>query len=397
MGLNKKYKGYRSFRYVKGDYREFKLAKEVDRVPHYAVPVTKPQEEKVQSLLEKCIMISIHDHPTVFPYDMNEVFDYIRYGREIMGYEGLSVSGLDAIFDGLGDGTNSVYSRVPWKWDSVVFEIGMRLSDIAHQDFVIKGEKVDDIKRAHREGKVAAILHIEGAMPVENEIDRVDVLHGFGVRCMGLVYSESNAIGSGLREEKDGGLTKFGHQVVTRMNKVGIAIDLAHVGDETSLDAIAASKEPTFITHAGARGLWNTFRMKPDKVLQACAEKGGVIGIEAAPHTTLTKKHPSHSIESFMEHFEYVSKLVGIEHTSFGPDTLFGDHVGLHHAFAKELSVKDFQRGVQFKEVPYVKGLENPSDYPNIVRWLVKEGYSDGEIAKVVGENTLRVLGRAWK
>jgi membrane dipeptidase len=397
LGLHKKYDGYKSFEYEKGDFREFKLAKEIGRVEPYVVPISKTEEERVQGLFEKCVVISIHDHPTVFPDDMREIFEYIRYARAMLGFEGLSVSGLDAIFDGLGDGTNSIYARVPWKWESVVHEIGMRLSDMAHQDFVIRGEKVEDIKRAHREGKVALVLHIEGAMPIENEVDRVDVLHGLGVRCMGLVYSESNALGSGLREEKDGGLTKFGYQVVERMNKVGMAVDLAHVGDKTSLDAIEASKAPTFITHAGSRTLWKSFRMKPDDVLRACAEKGGVIGIEAAPHTTLTPTHPLHSIDSYMEHFEFVSKLVGIEHTTFGPDTLFGDHVGLHHVFTKELSIKDFHKGVEFTEVPYVKGLENPSEFPNIVRWLVKNGYSDGEVEKAVGGNTLRVLETAWK
>src|SRR6185369_10019056 len=100
----------------------------------------------------------------------------------------------------------------------------------------------------------------------------------------------------------DGGLTDFGHKVVGRMNKLGMAIDVSHSGDQTALDTIEASDKPIFITHVGARALWDTVRMKPDHVMQACAAKGGVIGIEAAPHTTLTQEHLEHSIESFMEH-----------------------------------------------------------------------------------------------
>ena len=397
MGLGKKYNGYKSFEYLNGDIKVFKLVREVDRVSSTKIKLSKTEEERVDQILAKNIVISIHDHPSVFPEDIELVHEYIRYGREVMGYEGLSVSGLDAVFDGLGDGTNTILSKYPWKWESVVYEIGMRLSDIAHQDFVIRGEKVEDIERAHREGKIALVLHIEGAMPIENELDRVDVLYGLGVRCMGLVYSESNALGAGLREKNDGGLTNFGYQVVDRMNKIGMAVDLAHVGDKTSLDAIEASSMPVFITHAGARALWNTSRMKPDKVLQALADKKGVIGIEAAPHTTLTEKHKNHSIESVMEHFQYIEKLIGIDYVSFGPDTLFGDHVGLHHLFAKELSIKETHAGAKFDEVPFVDGLENPSEYRNIVRWLVKNGYSDGEIAKVIGGNTLRVLKKVWK
>src|SRR6266498_4146521 len=143
-------------------------------------------------------------------------------------------------------------------------------------------------------------------------------------------------LGCGLREKNDGGLTEFGRAAVERMNKLGIAIDISHSGDQTSLDTIQVSSKPIFITHAGARGLCETARMKPDSVLKTCAERGGVIGIEAAPHTTLTKAHPKHSIESFMEHFEYCVSLMGIDHVAFGPDTLFSDHVALHHAFARQ-------------------------------------------------------------
>jgi membrane dipeptidase len=122
-----------------------------------------------------------------------------------------------------------------------------------------------------------------------------------------------------------------------------------------------------------------------------------VIGIEAAPHTTLTRRHPRHSIESVMEHFEYVADLCGIDHVAFGPDTLFGDHVGLHHAFAESLSISSAHAGETFEEVPHVEGLENPAEtFPNIVRWLVAHTYSRDEIAKVIGGNVMRVVRETW-
>jgi len=399
MGINKNYKNYKSFQYLEAgkDYIQYKLSKEIARVEPYIIPLSSNEEDRVNEILEKNVVISLHDHTFVLPENLSELDRYFRQNRISTGYEGLAASGLDAVFDGLLDGMNTITSRVPWKWNSVIEEIGMRLSDFAHQDFVIVAHKVEDIYKAHKEGKLAIILHLEGATHIENEVDRVDILYGLGVRCMGLTYSESNAIGSGLREKNDSGITEFGYEVIERMNKIGMAIDLAHVGDKSSLDAIAASKTPVFITHAGARALWNTPRMKPDNVLQALAEKGGVIGIEAAPHTTLTEKHREHTIESVMEHFQYIEKLIGIDHVAFGPDTLFGDHVGLHHYFSKEMSITQTHAGPQFKEVPYVKGLENPSEFKNIIRWLVKNGYSDEEISKVIGKNVLRVLEATWK
>jgi len=120
-----------------------------------------------------------------------------------------------------------------------------------------------------------------------------------------------------------------------------------------------------------------------------------LIGIEAAPHTTISKKHPEHSIESVMDHFEYLVDLIGIDHVGFGTDTLYGDHVALHHAFAKHLSIK--QAFTMHKEVSHVRGMENPTEaWWNIIRWLVKHGYSDEEIKKVVGENALRILRKVW-
>jgi membrane dipeptidase len=181
------------------------------------------------------------------------------------------------------------------------------------------------------------------------------------------------------------------------MNALGMTIDISHCGDRTGLEVIEASEKPITITHAGARALWETRRMKSDETIKACALRGGVIGVEAAPHTSLTARHPRHSIESVMEHVAYCVDLVGIDHVGLGPDTLFGDHVALHRAFAAQLSIAAVREGPKFEEVAYVEGMENPSEaMPNAVRWLVKHGYSDGDIAKIAGGNALRVLKETW-
>jgi membrane dipeptidase len=391
--------GYRSFQYLEPgtDYREFKLAKELDRVPSRKVEVSGAQEERVQRLLDENLAVSLHDHCFVVPADFADLAEYRRQGRDWTGYAGMAQSGLDAVFDCLMDGTATITSKAGWKWDDIIYDVGMRLSDILHQDFVVRGETLDDIRLAKQNGQIAFIASLEAATAIENEVDRLDILYGLGIRSSGIAYSEANTLGSGLKEARDGGLTEFGRQAVRRMNKLGIAIDISHSGDQTSMDTIEASEKPIFITHAGARGLWNTKRMKPDEVLKAMAAKGGVIGIEAAPHTTLTPKHPKHSIESFMEHFEYCADLIGIDHVAFGPDTLFGDHVGLHHYFAKQLSIKSAHGTQPFEEVEYVDGIENPAEaFPNIVRWMVKHDYSDGDIAKAIGGNVMRVLEEAW-
>lgn len=395
----KHYDGYKSFQYLEAgvDYKPFKLAKEIGRVPPFEIPVSAEEAKRVDRIFDKALVISLHDHPFVVPEDVREIFEYRRGGRDWTGYEGLAVSGMDVVFDNFMDGTAMITSKAGWKWTDIIHDLGMRYSDLAHQRMVFLAKNVDDFFQAKETGRIALVPALEAATAIENEVDRVDILYGLGVRMMGIAYSEANCLGSGLKEKADGGLTDFGRKVVHRMNKIGMAIDVSHSGDQTALDTIEASEKPMFITHIGSRELWDSPRMKPDAILKACAAKGGVIGIEAAPHTTLTKKHIQHSVDSFMEHFEHIANLVGIENVAFGPDTLFGDHVGLHHVFAGELSIKAAHGKTAFQEVEYVKGIENPAEaFPNIVRWLVLHGYSDEDICKVLGENIVRVLRVVW-
>ena len=162
------------------------------------------------------------------------------------------------------------------------------------------------------------------------------------------------------------------------------------------------------LSHIGARALWSSNRLAPDHVLEACAAKGGLIGIEAAPHTTVSPDHPGHSLESVFDHFEHVRRLVGIDHVTFGPDTVYGDHVGLHDVYAANLSIRSAQAdgsqaaapaktAPKLERVEYVEGLENPTEGShNLVRRLIRAGYADEEIAQVMGGNAMRVLQQVW-
>lgn len=403
MSLSKQYDGYESFSYLEPgvDYRAFDLADEVDRVKAHPVPLTDEEEARVRALLEEVVMVSLHEHLGVFPEPIEDTPEYVRHGRMATAFRGLAASHWDAVFDNLMDGICTIHSRSGWQWDDVLHDLGMRLCDLAHQDFLIHCTRTADIRRAHEEERVAWIASMEGAAMIEHEVDRIDLLYGFGVRALGVTYSESNALGNGLKEKRDGGLTAFGRKAVERMNKLGMLIDCSHCGDRTTLDTIEHSEMPILLSHIGARALWDSNRLAPDEVLEACAAKGGVVGIEAAPHTTLTEQHRDHSLESFMEHFEYVKELVGIDHVGFGPDSVYGDHVGLHHTYAANLSIEEShgtgKPDQHFEEVEYVRGLENPTEgSKNIFRWLVKHGYSDEEITKVMGGNALRLLDEVW-
>lgn len=399
MGRNKRYAGYKSWSFLEPnvDYKSFKLASQVGRVKSRIVELDKVEEERFQEMLEKSVVISFHEHSTVFPENSNEFLEYVRSGRFWIGYEGLAYSGLDGFFDGLMNGICLTRSPDPWDWGNIIHQIGTYRADIDHQDLVFIATNAEDFVRAHEEGKIAAVLHLEAPPHIGEDLIKVDILYGLGVRCMGITYSKGNEFGSGLADKVDRGLTDLGHSLVERMNKLGMLIDVSHVGDKTSLEVIEVSEDPVVVTHAGARALWPKRRMKPDEVITTLADKGGVFGIEAAPHTTITHNNPRHSIESVMEHFQYVEKLAGIDHVAFGLDTIFGDHVALHKAFSTLLSISKPEEEPEHPSVDFVDGLENMSEFTNVIRWLVKHGYSDQEIKKVIGENILRVTRRVWK
>lgn len=383
---NHDYDGYSAFDYLDdSDYERTNIHEDLYYGEPYKIPLSDDEQARVESIVKEHPIISLHDHPVHLPEDIDNYGKYTSDGWMETAYEGLAQSPLDGVFvSNLGVRT----------WDEAINALGKTYSDIAHQDLVVQAGSVDDIHRAKENGQIAFVPAIETSMPIENNLDRLDILFGLGIRSLGLTYSESNAVGTGLGEKRQGGLTRFGERAVERMNKLGILVDASHASDQTALDACQVSDDPIILSHNGAQELLDIERLDPDEVLKAVADTGGVIGVQSAPHTTATLEHPRHSIGSVMDHFEYIVDLVGIDHVTFGPDVQYGDHFGLHEYFGKDMD--QFPQEIR-TDINSTKGMDNPTEaWQNIVRWLVKHDYSDDEIAKVVGGNTLRVIEDVW-
>ena len=177
MGGEKKYNGYRAFSYLEPgfDYKEFKLVKH-PRIEPYYVPLSKSEEERYQGLVEGSTLVDLHEHPVLWPEDMKDVPELHHLGRQFTAYEALSSSRLDCVFENMMDGMEYVTSYSGWKWTDVIHDIGIRLSDIAHQDTIVHCRKVQDIVDTQKNGKIAMVFCLESAKPIENELDRIDVL-----------------------------------------------------------------------------------------------------------------------------------------------------------------------------------------------------------------------------
>lgn len=265
-----------------------------------------------------------------------------------------------------------------------------------HPDKFMLVTTATDIEKAKEMEKIGLILGFQNATPLENDwLNILPVFFKLGIRIIQITYNERNLLGSGCLESNDTGLTAYGAQVVRALNRYGIMIDLSHVGDRTSADVIELSGDPVLFTHANPRKLNSSPRNKPDDLLKACAEKGGIIGVVAWAVIAATCEGIPPTIEDYFAHIDYLVNLVGIDHVAIGTDINESYRARpIRSAFEQQYS---FMLG-RFGEMvaPGVDGLHYVHDLPNITRVLVHHGYSDEDVSKILGGNFIRVAKQIW-
>jgi membrane dipeptidase len=355
------------------------LAADTGRLPPYdGVPAEALA--RAGQLLARHPAISLHDHPVRLPDPLTpETWQAWRAdGREPLGYAGLAGSGWAAVVASALS-TNDLGLLLRW---ARFLRDDMQL----HPRETVFAAGPGDIPAAGG-GPVGILLGLEDLDAVGTDLGVLPQLFDAGIRCAGLTYNNGNPLGGGLASNPDDGLTRLGEQAVGLMNDLGITVDVAHVGDRTALDACRVSRAPVVVSHAGARAVWGTPRMKPDTVLDAVA--GGVVAVSAAPNSTLSAAHPRHSLDSAMDHLTYLAERLGVEHVGLGPDAFFGDHIGLYEATGHRTAWAT----PPHEEVRYVAGLENPGEAArNVTAWLLDRGWPEADIARVIGGNVLEVL-----
>jgi membrane dipeptidase len=206
-----------------------------------------------------------------------------------------------------------------------------------------------------------------------------------------LTYNSLTTVGAGCTERTDAGLSSFGVASVKAMNELGIIVDTGHSGRQTTLDACEVSEAPVVASHTAAQGVFAHARGKSDDELRAIAATGGVVGIVTVP--SFVAAGPDVSIDSTLDHIEYVAELAGVRHVCLGTDwplpvpewilTEIIQPIFADTGFRPEHGLVATQR---------MNGFQDYRDFPNITRGLVARGWSDEDIAKVLGENFLRVM-----
>ncbi|HUP21248.1 MAG TPA: dipeptidase [Gemmatimonadota bacterium] len=261
----------------------------------------------------------------------------------------------------------------------------------------------DDVVRIHGEGKIASMIGIEGGHAIENSLDLLRDYHRLGARYMTLTHSSNTDWADASTDEAEfGGLTPWGEDVVREMNRLGMLVDLSHVSDSTMVDALRIAEAPVIFSHSSARALADVPRDVPDAVLRMLPDNGGVVMITFVPifisqeivefeegaravHDSIVAATPDSSagraayrawreanpppratLSQVADHVEHVVRVAGIDHVGIG-----GDFDGISTV---------------------VEGLEDVSTYPALLVELMRRGWSDADLRKLVGENALRVM-----
>ena len=266
-----------------------------------------------------------------------------------------------------------------------------------YSDWFTRVDDASDFARAKAANKLGIMITFQNSVHFRRP-DDVNTFWGLGQRVSQLTYNMNTGIGSGFLEQRDGGLTVFGGQIVDRMNQVGMAVDVSHCADQTTMDAIAASKRPVIFTHANCRALApGLTRLKTDEAIRAMAKTGGLMGV--AFIRFMVREEEPVTIEHVLDHVDHTVKLVGVEHVGVGSDL---DMVGNPNPIGGGMDPRtqpNFARYHYHEDAGgkiTIAGLDHPKRMFDLTEGLIRRRYSDADIALILGGNAARVLSDIW-
>jgi membrane dipeptidase len=297
--------------------------------------------------------------------------------------------------------TVSTVGRVAGAFEGTVQNLAAWEGELDRRPGVLmKIKTAADLQTAKSTGRLGLIYGFQDTLPVGEDLDRLATFHGLGVRIVQMTYNRRNLAGDGCLEPADAGLSRFGRELIERMNALGILVDLGHGGRRTTLDTIAASKKPVAITHTGCAALADLPRNKTDEELRRLAEKGGVAGIYLMPFLR-TQGQPM--AEDVVRHVEHAVQVCGEDHVGIGTDggisaiRLTPEYIKAFHEDVAERRRRGISAPGESEDVyTFVPDLNTPRRFELIAHHLSRRGHSDERIAKILGGNFARLFREIW-
>ncbi|HEX9893022.1 MAG TPA: membrane dipeptidase [Gemmatimonadales bacterium] len=296
-------------------------------------------------------------------------------------------SGIHVFHIAVGNGGPDAYNqslRFFAQWNGLI---------AGNDHLMMRIDSPADFERVKTSGKVGILLGLQNSDHFQRP-EQVDFFFNLGQRVSQLTYNSRNWIGNGSTERRDDGLSDYGVEIVQRMNRVGMVVDVSHSGDRTTLDAFEASSVPVLITHSNCRALAPGHpRCKTDEAIRAMAAKGGVMGITGV--RMFVKVDEPTTIEHALDHFDHVRKLVGPQHLGVGSDIDLDGYDDMPPEINKQLRA-GYKGSYGFREKIDIEGIDHPKRMFDLTEGLIRRKYTDEEILGVLGANFRRVLSQIW-
>jgi membrane dipeptidase len=268
----------------------------------------------------------------------------------------------------------------------------------AHPDVFTKVYSIADIRRAKESRRLGLIYGFQNATMLEGDVAHLEVFQRLGVRIIQLTYNDRNLLGDGCLEPANAGLSRYGRAVVARMNELRMVVDLSHCGLQTTADGIAQSTRPVAITHSGCRAVFDHPRSKPDAILRAMADRGGVLGIYMMPFINAQGQPMAADL---IRQIEHAIDVCGEDHVGIGSDLSITPHVvdaayeARHRRFVEGRKARGIAAPRE-DDYMFVKDLNTPRRLEQIADQLLARRHSAARVEKIVGGNWLRLFGDVW-
>lgn len=276
-----------------------------------------------------------------------------------------------------GDDVTFTYDRDLLK--GTLRSIDAALEEIAESEIFALCTSPVDIVRANSEGKIGLMLTIEGAGPLDEDLSVLRNMHRLGLRSVIITWFKANAAADGVGESRNGGLTRFGRDVIAEMGRLGMLVDISQSAPRTAEDIFENATGPVIASHSNCAGLYPHRRNITDSQLKAIALSGGAVGITAFPAHVGDQP----SLEGFLDHVEYAISVAGEDHVSLGLNiVVHGDESAKEFYERSDIEYSDFA----------LSGLEDLHRFPAITGGLLRRGLDHSTIGKVMGLNVLRVI-----
>jgi membrane dipeptidase len=326
-----------------------------------------------------------------------------------LGKSDISASAVDG--RGLGDArasgltaVNQTIGYVSGAMDPFEYSV----AEIADWDRLIRSRDAEllkvltaaDIRRARETGRIGVILGFQNSAMMGSDARRVAVFANLGMRVIQLTYNVRNQLGDGAMASENLGLTPFGREVVHELNEQRVMVDLSHSGEQTCLDAIAASKAPIIISHTGCRAVADLPRNKSDRELRAVAEKGGLVGIYFMPFLAIGRQPTANDL---LAHIDHGVDVCGEDHVCIGTDGTVSQ-IDDMTSYLERLKVEVAERkaagigaaGERADIVPFLPDLQGPAKFRRLAALLSDRGYPESRVEKILGLNFLRYAEAIW-